>query len=83
MYLRISLKYFRGAILECSTEMIEDLPRNHHSSRAKVNESNVETLVDDDVLIFYIPVKDVLRPQVKHSRHQLRKGHKLQINKRK
>lgn len=31
----------------------------------------MKTFVDDDVLIFYVPVKDVLRPQIEDSGHQL------------
>lgn len=71
MYVRIALQHLRGAVLQGATEIVKELFGSHHGSRAKVYQSNVETLVDDDVLIFYVPVKDVLSPQIKDSGHQL------------
>lgn len=71
MYVRISLKNLRGAVLQCATEIVKELPGSHHGSRAEVYQSNVETLVNDDVLIFYVPVKDVLSPQIEDSGNQL------------
>lgn len=71
MYLRISSKHLRGAVLQSTTEIVKDLAGCHHGSRAKIYQSNVETFVDDDVLIFYVPVKDVLRPQIEDSGDKL------------
>lgn len=71
MYVRISLKHLRGAVLQCATEIVKELVGSHHGSRAKVYQSNVETFVNDDVLVFYVPVKDALRPQIEDSGHQL------------
>lgn len=71
MYVRISLKHLRGAVLQCATEIVKELSWRHHGSRAKVYEADVETLVDDDVFVFYVPVKDVLRPQIEDGSHQL------------
>lgn len=71
MYVRISLKHFRGAVFQRAAESVKELLRSHHGSRAKVYQSNVETFVNDDVLIFYVPVKDVLIPQIEDSGHQL------------
>lgn len=78
---RVALKHLRGAVLQCATEIVKELPGSHHGSRAKVYQSNVKTLVDDDVLIFYVPVKDVLSPQIEDSCHQLRNKKNIQINK--
>lgn len=80
IYSRISLKHLWGAVLQCATEIVEELPRSHHGSRTKVYQSNVETLVDDDVLIFYVPVKDVLSSQIEDSCHQLRNRKNFQFN---
>lgn len=71
MYIRISLKHLWGAVLQCAMEIVKELPGSHHGSRAKVYQSNMEIFVDDDVLIFYVPVKDVLSPQIEDSGHQL------------
>lgn len=71
MYIRISLKHLWGAVLQCATEIVKKLLRSHHGSRAKVDQSNMETFVDDDVLILYVPVEDVLCPQIEDSSHQL------------
>ena len=71
MYVRISLKHFRGAVFQRATESVKELLRSHHGSRAKVYQPNVETFVNDDVLIFYVPVKDVLIPQIEDSGDQL------------
>lgn len=81
MYIRISLKHLRAAVLQSTTEIVKELPWSHHGGRAKVYQSDVETLVNDDVLIFYIPVKDVLSPQIEDSCHQLGKRGNLQFNK--
>lgn len=81
MYVRSSLKHLWRAVLKCTTKIVKELSWSHHGSRAKVNESNVETSVNDYIFIFYVPVKDVLSPQVKHSCHQLRKTQKLSLNK--
>ena len=82
MYLRISLKHLRGAVLQCATEIVKELPGSHHGSGAEVYQSNVETFVNDDVLIFYVPVKDVLRPQIEDSRHQLGRHRTRQFKQR-
>lgn len=71
MYVRISLKHFRRAVLQCATEIVEDLPGSHQSRRAEVYQPNVETFVDDDVLIFYVAVENVLRPEIEDSRYKL------------
>lgn len=71
IYIRISLKHLWGAVLQCATEVVKELLLSHHGSGAKVDQSNVETSVDDDVLILYVPVKDVLCPQIEDSSHQL------------
>lgn len=71
MYIRISSKHLRGAVLQSATEVVKDLAGCHHGSRAKIYQSNVEIFVDDDVLIFYVPVKDVLRPQIEDSSDEL------------
>lgn len=62
MYVRISLKHLWGAVLQCATEIVEELPGSHQGGRSKVYQSNMKTFVDDDVLIFYVPVKNVLSP---------------------
>lgn len=71
MYIRISLKHLWGAVLQRATEIVKELPGSHHGGRAEVYQANVETLVDDDVLIFYVPVKDALSPQIEDSGDQL------------
>lgn len=71
MYVRISPKHFRGTVLQCAAEIVKELLGSHHGSRAKVDQSNVETFVNDDVLVFYVPVKDVFSPQIEDSGHQL------------
>lgn len=81
LYIRISLKHLWGAVLQRATEIVKQLPGSHHGSRAKVYQSNVETFVDDDVLIFYVPVKDVLSPQIEHSSHQLGRERPPQFSK--
>ncbi len=71
LYVRISLKHLWGAVLKRATEIVKELLGRHHGSRSEVYEPNVETFVDDDVLIFNVPVKDVLGPQIEDSSHQL------------
>lgn len=71
MYIRIPPKHLWGAVLKRATEVVEKLPGSHHGGGAKVNQSNVETFVDDDVLVFDVPVKDALRPQIEDCGHQL------------
>lgn len=71
VYVRISSKHLWGAVLESATEIVKDLVGCHHGSRAEIYQSNVETFVDDYVLIFYVPVKDVLRPQIEDSGDEL------------
>lgn len=70
-YIRISLEHLWRAVLQRATEVVKELLRHHHSSGAKVNESDVETFVDDDVLILYVSVKDVLCSQIKNCSNQL------------
>lgn len=60
IHIRVSLKYFWGAVLERATEIEKELPRSHRCRRAKVDEANVETLVNDDVFVFNVSVQDVL-----------------------
>lgn len=71
MYVRVSLEHLWGAIFQGAAEVVEELPGSHHGSRAKVYQSDVETLVDDDVLVLYVSVEDALRPQVEDGCHQL------------
>lgn len=71
MYVRVSLKHLWGAVLQRATEIVEELPWSHHGSGAKVYQPDVEALINDDVLILYVPVKDVFGPQIEDSCHQL------------
>lgn len=71
LYIRISLKHLWRAVLQCATEIVKQFLGSHHGSRSKVYKSNVETFVDDYVLIFNVSVKDVLCPEIKDSGHQL------------
>lgn len=71
MYAPVSLKHFWGAILQRATEVVEDLLVSHQSCGAEVNQPNVETFVYNDVLIFYVAVKNVLRPKIEDSRYKL------------
>lgn len=50
-YIRISLEHLWRAVLQRATEIVKELPRHHHGCGAKVNQSNVETFVNNDVLI--------------------------------
>lgn len=70
-YIRISLEHLWGAVLQSTTEIVKELLRTHHGSRAKVNESDVETFIDDDVFILDVSVKDVLCSQIENRSHQL------------
>ncbi|TNN36442.1 hypothetical protein EYF80_053384 [Liparis tanakae] len=67
----MSLQHLRGAVLQRATEIVEELPGRHRDGGAEVDESDVETFVDDDVLVLDVPVEDVLRPQVEDGGHQL------------
>lgn len=67
----MSLKNFWGTVLQCTTEIVEELPRNQYCSRAKVYQPDVKTLVNDDVLVFNVPVDDVLGSQIKYSSNKL------------
>lgn len=71
IYAPISLKHFWGAILQRATEVVEDLLGSHQSRRAEIYQPNVETFVYDDVLIFYVAVKNVLRPEIEDSSYKL------------
>lgn len=73
MYIRISLEHLWRAVLQRATEIVKELLRHHRGGGAKVNESDVETFVDDDVLILYVSVKDALCSQVKNCSHKLSK----------
>lgn len=57
-YVRISPKHLWRAVFQCATEIVKELLRHHHGGGAKVNESDVETFINDDVLILYVSVKD-------------------------
>lgn len=70
-YIRISLEHLWGAVLQRTTEIVKEFLRPHHGCRAKVNESDVETFVNDDVFILYVSVKNVLCSQIENSSHQL------------
>lgn len=70
-YIRISLEHLWRAVLQRATEIVKELIRHHHGGGAKVNESDMETFVDDDVLILYVSVKDALCSQIKNCSHQL------------
>lgn len=70
-YIRISLEHLWRAVLQRAIEIVKELLRHHHGSRAKVNQPDVETLVDDDVLILYVSVKDAFCSQIKDCSHQL------------
>lgn len=71
MYTPVSSKHFWRAILQRATEVVENLLGSHQSRRAEVNQPNVETFVYDDVLIFYVAVKNVLRPEIEDSCYKL------------
>lgn len=73
LYIRISLEHLWRAVLQRATEVVKELLRRHRGCGAKVNESDVETFVDDDVLILYVSVKDALCSQVKNCSHKLSK----------
>lgn len=70
-YIRISLEHLWRAVFQRAAEIVKELLRCHHGGGAKVNEPDVETFVDDDVLILYVSVKDALCSQIKNSSHQL------------
>lgn len=77
IYTPASLEHFWGAILQRATEVIEELLGSHQSRRAEIYQPNVETFVYDDVLIFYVAVKNVLCPEIEDSSYELgREGFK-------
>lgn len=79
-YIRISLEHLWGAVLQRTTEIVKELLRPHHGGRAKVNESDVETFIDDDVFILNVSVKDVLCSQIENCSHQLWRDERPHFN---
>lgn len=79
-YIRISLKDFRGAVLQSATKIVENLSGSHQSSRPEVNKPNVETFVNDDVLIFYVTVKNVLSPEIEDCCYKLGEGKQKDVS---
>ena len=52
--LPVSKQDLRRAVLQSATEGVEVLPRSHVGSAAKVNQLDVEVLVNDDVFILQV-----------------------------
>lgn len=70
----MSLKDFWRTVLQRAAEIVEELPGNQYCRRAEVYQPDVKTFVNDDVLVFYVSVNDVLGSQIEHSSNKLEKN---------
>jgi hypothetical protein len=69
--LQVAKQHFRTAELHCATEDGKQLAGFAKGGRSKVNEANVEVLVNDNVLVLDVAVNDLQLMQVRNRRHEL------------
>lgn len=69
--LLVAHQHFRTAVFNGSTKGPKHFSRSHVCCSSKVNQFNSKHFINDDILIFYITVNDVLTVKIGHPCHHL------------